>query len=296
MELFDGEGRIDAYVVARADTYDYCCFSPEQSPEGALLARQIQAESYLNMRFVRPEGLVRLPGGEVVLAPDIADPSHGSVAAADTCWTEYSMGSEKGSSDIDPATGRLVAWKKYYAPLDKLPSYLFGKDHLWPGVEEELRRIDADPRLQLAEPEGLGKTKNAGPGVVTEFLRNEVQRAFVNGRTTGVGEVWLMGLVEKTVFRVWQRDWGTTAVRQVGDPKQLAHLYVYDDVKLVPTIMDIDNFFMNMADAITAPNNPHADRHLRNFVYMAEGVDDATLGKWLADFRQEARSAIESAN
>ena len=244
-----------------------------------MIARQIQAQSYLNNQFVTPEGLVVLETGQQVLAHDIADPSE--IPSVLSNWTEYSLGVAAGTSSLDPICGELVAWKKRYAPLDALPTYVFCKDHLWPGWEEYLREVDANPYAQLAEPEALGKTINAGQGVIIEFMRNEIQRVY------GKNEVWFMGLVEDTVFKLFVRKWGSLAVEQIGDSKQLDHPHVNPEVKLVPTVMNIDKFYLSFFHHLRAlsARGQLTQKHLDHFIYMTDGLSDDDLGWKLSKFR-----------
>ncbi|MCA9327799.1 hypothetical protein KDA14_04695 [Candidatus Saccharibacteria bacterium] len=281
-----GDGQHESYRTPREDLYDYCDFPASENPEGVLIAKQIQAQSYVNSGFVRTEGLITLANGEQILAPDIADPSDLPQSAAG--WTEYSLGVEK-NSNLDPINGELVAWKKRYADLDSLPTYIFCEDSLWPGWEEYLRDVDIDESRQLVEPEALGKTKNAGPGVIVEFMRNEIQRSF------GRHEVWFMGLVEDTVSDLFERRWGPLAVRQVGESKRLDHPYINPDVKLVPTIMDIDNFYLNFYYYLQnqEARGEVTDKQLNHFLYMASGMSDAQLGEQVAGYRNELRQRLD---
>ena len=282
----DRGNKFESLRPLREDKFDYCNFLAEGNPEGVLLAKQIQAQSYLNMGFVQPEGLITLETGEQILAPDVADPSDLLFAPQERQWTEYSLGVEKGSTDVHPITGKMVAWKKRFAPLDTLPTYNYCKDHLWPGWEEYLRQVDSDPYSQLAEPEALGKTINAGRGVVIEFMRNEIQRAY------GRKEVWFMGLVEKTVYKTFVRNWGPLAVEQVGESKRLDHPHVDSTVKLTPTIMDIDNFYLHFYYHLQAreASGELTDKELEHFVYMTSGLSDEALGRKLATFRAKIRT------
>lgn len=276
----------DEGETLRSDKYDYCDFPADGNPEGVLIAQQIQAQSYINKNFVHTDGLITLEGGEQVLAPDIANPADADLIATRPDWTEYSIGVAKANSDLDPLTGEMVAWKKRYAPLDALPTYTYCKDHLWPGWEEYLRTIDMSPTVWLAEPEALGKTINAGKGVVTEFMRNEIQRVY------GKNEVWFMGLVEKTVFQTFIRNWGPLAVEQIGEAKRLEHPMVSPDVKLVPTLMDIDKFYLNFYYHLQTlqSQNELTQVHLNHFLYMTSGISDEKLGKKVARFRASIRN------
>lgn len=274
----------------RIDTYDYQYFSPEQSPDGELLARQIQAQSYVNMRIVRPEGLVILENGAQVLAPDAVNPpGYPGLVGPDT-RVEYALGVEKNATDMNPLTGRLVSWKKLYAPLDILPTYHLCKRGISPEGEDYLRQVASNPTMTLVETEALGKTVAAGPGVVKEFIRAEIQRAL------GRGEVWLMGLVHKTAYRSFVHNWGEAAVRQIGAPQRLSHAYLEDDIELIPTVIDIDAFFANMVSDILRPDNQRSSKHLLNFLYMVEGITDDRLSKDVAAFRAQARQAVAEGN
>lgn len=269
----------------RIDTYDYSYFSPEENPEGELLARQIQAQSYVAMGIVRPEGLITLENGVQILAPDAANPP-GYPSAHSNTYIEYALGIERHSTDMDPMTGHLVAWKKLYAPLDSLPTYQLCRSALTAAGEEYLRKIDTSLDYTLVETEALGKTIRAGSGVVKEFIRAEIQRSL------GRKEVWLMGLVGKTAYKSFVHNWGKEAIRKIGEPCRLDHAYVVDDVELVPTVLDIDAFFSNMAYDILSSDSRDSQRRLANFVYMAEGVGNDVLGLELAEFRSRARRSI----
>ena len=80
------ENRHELSTPRRKDEYDYCDFPAMNNPEGVMIARQIQAQSYLNNQFVTPEGLVVLETGQQVLAHDIADPSE--IPSVLSNWTE----------------------------------------------------------------------------------------------------------------------------------------------------------------------------------------------------------------
>lgn len=273
------ESRFDSHEPPRTDKYDYSYFTPEENPDGELLAKQIQAQSYVNMRIVRPEGLITLANGAQIMAPSASNPSGVPYVPIVGSRAEYALGIEKGTTDLNPMTGRLVAWKKLYAPLDALPAYQFSKDVLWSEGEQYLRSVEADPGCVLVEPEALGKTINAGRAVVKEFIRAEIQRVL------GRGEVWFMGLVEATAFESFVHNWGQTAVKQIGPSKQTFHPQMCSGIALVPTVMNIDSFYDNMAYDILTPGNKFAERQLTNFVYMSDGVSDTTLGSELAEFR-----------
>ena len=101
-----------------------------------------------------------------------------------------------------------------------------------------------------------------------------------------------MGLVEKTAYKSWVHSWGTAAVRRIGESKKLTHSYNFENVALVPTVMDIDNFYANMAHDILATDNQSTGKLLENFVYMSAGLSNSTLGEELADFRYWAQSMI----
>ena len=283
MKFHERDNRYERYLPPADNRYDYVWFDAEESPEGVLLAKRIQAESYVNMQIVRPEGLITLENGDRIISPTVSNPSGDSYVALGDNHTEYVLGVEKGTTDIDPLTGRLVAWRKFYAPLDALPAYQFCNDRLSPEGERYLRAVDADPFRKLAEPEALGKTMNANPGTIKEFVRNEIQRA------RGTGEVWFMGLVEKTVYQSWVHNWGPSAVRQIGESKLLTNPHNYNDVALVPTVVDIDKFYGNMAYDIMSNGAHPNDPRVANFLYMSNGVSDDELGMKLTAFRKWAR-------
>ncbi len=279
----NSQKRPESYTPVREDSYQYYYFSSGDFPGGELLSKQIQAQSYVNRGLVHPEGLITVEDGKQILAPDIATPSDVSLDH----HIEYIVGCEKGSIDFDPNTGKLVTWKKNYAPIDSLPTYTYCKDSIWNQWNKYLREVDENPNLKLVEPEGLGKTENAGRGVVTEFMRNEIQRAM------GKGEIWFMGLVEQTVYKSFVHNWGPYAVRQIGEPKQLDHPHVDESVNLVPSVMNIDRFFYNFAHAIVISGNDYNQRLLGNFVYMTEGMSDKKLGPQIAEFRAHAEQVLK---
>lgn len=255
-----------------------------------LLSQQIQAQSYVTMRLVRPEGLITLPDGTQIVAPNVSNPSGMESTDSDPGHTQYSLGIRKETNDFSPLTGKLVAWRKVYKSLDRLPAYEFCHDTLWPQGEQFLREVAADPRRVIAEPEALGKTREAEAGAIKEFIRNEIQCVY------GTGEVWFMGLVDKTAYRSWVHNWGAVAVRRIGEPKLLTNPMNYDDVALVPTVIDVDNFYANMAHDIMTRGSIPDDKLLTNFVYMAHGVSDERLGSDLAAFRVWAIGIVNGNN
>lgn len=282
--------RYNSHIPPREDKYQYYYFSSGDNPWGESLIRQIQAQSYVNMKIVRPEGVVAVRddnGNEInILSPDVTSPSGTVYEAPSNSRMEYALGIEKGSSDFSLESGRLVAWRKFYAPLDTLPAYQFCKDDLSESAKEQLEQVAADHNLALVEPEALCKTTSAERGAIKEFIRAEIQRAY------GKGEVWFMGLVEKTVYDSWVHSWGATAVRRIGKSKKLTHPHNFEDVALVPTIVDIDSFYASMAHDILIPDNPSTARLLKNFIYMSNGMSDSMLGEELANFRNWAQSMV----
>lgn len=281
--------RYESYIPPRDDKFQYYYFDGADHRLGMRLTEQIQAQSYVANKFVSPEGMVVIAdtdGKDIrVLAPDIVNPSE---PVNQNYRTEYIVGIEKGTHDIDPQTGSMVAWRKNYAPLDAMPTYNFCKDNLWSGNEEYLRKTDSDNRLILVEPEGLGKTAGAGKGVIKEFMRNEIQRS------VGKGEVWFMGLVKNTVFEMFVANWGDTAVQQIGEPKQLEHPLINSDVKLVPTIMEIDHFYDRFYAHYQSMRYAGKLRmeHLEHFVYMTNGMSNHGLGHEIAAFRDWAAQIV----
>ncbi len=271
--------RFESYVPPRDNLYDYRWYWDEQVPDVVLLSKQIQAQSYVTMRLVRPEGLVTLPDGTQIVAENVSNPSGVETNDVVPGHTQYAIGVRKDTDDLSPLTGKLVAWRKVYRELERLPAYEFCQDVLWPAGEQFLREVVADPNRIIAEPEALGKTRAAEAGVIKEFIRNEIQRVY------GTGEIWFMGLVEKTAYRSWVHNWGSVAVCQIGEPKRLTNPLKYDDVLLVPTVIDVDNFYVNMAHDIMMRGPDQDDKLIANFVYMAHGINDEKLGADIAAFR-----------
>jgi len=277
--------RLGSHEVYRDDNYDYCHFFSEESPDGVLLARQIQAQSYVNMKITRPEAVVELPNGAQVLADEATNPSGVAHEPVEGFRTEYILGLKKGTTDLNPVTGELVTWRKSYAALEQLPAYQFLKSNLFLEGKLYLQAVEADPSLVLVEPEGLGKTKNAKNGVIKEFIRSEIQRSL------GRGEVWFMGLVEGTTYRSFVHNWGSAALRQIGAARPIVNNYTHRNVALVPTVLDVDNFYRNLASDIAASQGVERDTLLASFVYMTEGASDEQLGAEAAALRQQIRYA-----
>lgn len=290
MRSFEDNNRFESYIPPSDNNYDYRWFWDDEMPGIRLLSQQIQAQSYVTMQLVRPEGLVTLPDGTQIVAPAVSNPSGVESTAINLGHTQYAIGIRKDTADISPLTGQLVAWRKVYKPLDQLPTYEFCHDTLWPEGEQYLRTIAADARKVIAEPEALGKTQAAGAGVIKEFIRNEIQRVY------GSGEVWFMGLVDKTTYRSWVHNWGTVAVRRIGEPKFLTNPLNYDDVALVPTVIDVDNFYANMAHDIMTHDGAPDHKLITNFIYMVNGLSDEQLGIHLVAFRDWARGQVSGNN
>jgi hypothetical protein len=275
--------RYNSLIPPREDKYNYYYFSDGDNPWAETLVRQIQAQSYVSMEIIRPEGVVSVldsQGNTIkILAPEVTNPSGVRYDAPAGSHIEYALGIEKGSAEFSMETGRLVAWKKLYAPLETLPAFQFCKDDLSEESRAYLEQADGGQNLVLVEPEALGKTASADKGAIKEFIRAELQRAY------GKGEVWFMGLVEKTVYQSWVHSWGPSAVRKIGKSRKLVHVHSYDDVALVPTVVDVDNFYANMARDILAEADPSKSRLLDRFIYMTNGLSNAKLGNELTEFR-----------
>lgn len=91
-------------------------------------------------------------------------------------------------------------------------------------------------------------------------------------------------------------NWGDVAVRRIGEPKLLMNPLNYDDVALVPTVIDVDNFYANMAHDIMTRSGTPDRKLLTNFIYMAHGVSDERLGSDLAAFRAWAIGQVNNNN
>lgn len=106
-----------------------------------------------------------LPDGtQIVVPPAVSNPSGVESTDIDPGHTQYAIGIRKDTTDMSPLTGKLVAWRKVYKPLDQLPAYRFCQDTLWPQGEQYLRMIAVDANRVIAEPEALGKTQAAETG------------------------------------------------------------------------------------------------------------------------------------
>jgi hypothetical protein len=263
----------------RSDRYDYSYFSPDQNPDGVLLAKQIQAQSYMNMNFVHPEGVITLPNGAKILDETIDNPAGPLPHVSSNTNAEYVLAVEKGSTDMDPLTGKLMTWKKCYSKLEDMSAYHFSRDVIWGEWNEYLQRI-SEGNGKLVEIEAMGKTKNAGPHAISELMRNELHRSM------GKGEIWFFTIVDRT-HEAFTHSWGPTAVRQIGTARQIDHPHVYKNVRLIPGIIDVDNFFTNSYHDILKKDNPFALKQMHNYLYMTEGLSDEQLGDERAAFRYQ---------
>jgi hypothetical protein len=285
MSSLESESHYNFNMPPRADEYDVMHYDNQTSPAMVLLAKQIQAQSYVDSRFVKSDALVDATEGAKILSSDIDTPVKIEVDSS-RYRTEYAIAVKKDNPDLNPLTGTMATWKKYYAPLDALPAYQFCKPHLYPIGEMYLRYFDQDPHSQLVEIEALAKTKNAKSRAIFELIRNELQRA------AGEGEVWYFSIVDKT-FKTFVENWGPTAILQLGEPKRLVHPNVYEDVRLVPAALDVDRFLRNMANDILAPGNGHVEKQLASFIFFSEGLSNNQLGEELVQFKIEALRILQ---
>jgi hypothetical protein len=58
-------------------------------------------------------------------------------------------------------------------------------------------------------------------------------------------------------------------------------------VRLIPGIIDVDNFFTNSYHDILKKDNPFALKQMHNYLYMTEGLSDEQLGDERAAFRYQ---------
>lgn len=280
---FNGGSRREQYVPPADNKYAFHQYFSEWSPAEVLLAKRIQAQSYVHMGFVEPEGLATLGEDDsgapiTILTPDIDTPVELPRHAA-PYWTEYVIGYEKGSDDLSPETGKMVTWKKMYAPLDAMPAYQLSGNDLWDGWEDALRQV---PPHQLVEIEAMGKTKNAGSKAIAELMKNELLRV------QGKGEIWYFNIVN-TTYDAFVRMWGPLAVRQVGNPRPLEHEHINKDLRLVPGVIDVDNFYRNIMNTITSP---YAYKSMEMFLYMTNGIASDVLDDDIADFRDACHAGL----
>ncbi len=271
----------DLYTpLEREDHYAIQYFTEADNPQLALLAQQIQAESYVAADFLEADILI-----------DGALPKDLDQARGDNVL--YTIAENK-HPNVDILTGETVqdrsTWRICDIPNDgsykDLHVYKAIQDYLWEEGAQYLEFVSKVPGYRIREIAALGRSKDARPGGIFEIIRDGIQDAM------GKNDVWLYSIVGST-YDVLRNYFGPKAVQQIGDPVPFNDKRVKDHVRLIPVATDVNTFMTSIRDSAADERNPQALRQRASFLFFTEGLSDHELGADLAESRHQWQTPPE---
>lgn len=241
----------------RGDMYNISEFTEFSNPDMTDVARKVHAEGYCTMNFVEDSAIDPATGW---LAEDI-DKARGP-------YVDIFV-AENPANEKDKATIRKEHIP-YGGTVDDLPAIQLCRGSMRPEVMEMLDAIES-PEFVLKEIGAMARTEAGGALGPFELIRETTQAA------RGKGELWIFSIVS-TTFDSLQESFGERAFPQVGEPVDLDDDRVKEHIKLIPVLVDIDNFYANIAEgAITAGNPVRAKKLIRSFLFLTAGMEDTEL-------------------
>lgn len=266
-------GRHDQYFIVSA--------TEQESPELAMLAQRTQAKGYVeDMGFLSPDAIEK----DGRLSADI-DKARGENV-------EYFIAKGWDSStnelalEYGAATLRKISIPEGQG-LEVLPAYDLCKDAVYPEYKEWLEDLRTEtPRVK--ELAALAKTPETSPVAIFELLRDIVHSS--KKWDEDKGEIWFFSIVS-TTYESLVSNFGDKAIVQIGDPVKLPDSRVSENVKLIPAVVDVGNFFDNVVSAIEESNDKRAQiRLMRSFAFFTESIDDSELTEKSLGAREFIRS------
>lgn len=245
----------------RADILAFLHFTEHTNPELAIRARRVHADGYESMGFVS-NSAIDVDGS---LSDDI-DHARGETV-------EYYLGVEttdaNSGEEIDRATLRKINIP-VGGTLDDLPAYNLCKSSIYRNELITLQSIERPDRF-VKEIGALARSPEAGPMATFEVLRDALHDSL------GSGELWFFSIVTST-YASLADNFGSKAIRQIGEPVALNDSRVSNHIELVPAVVEIDSFLKNILEtAETEFNRSKQRKLLRSFAFFAEGLTSDNL-------------------
>jgi hypothetical protein len=269
---------IDHYKVVREnERYVISQFYERDNPEGAILAQQIQGESYVAAGYVYPSALDELGR----LQPEL-DRSRGDNV-------EYYLATPK-QLEMSPANmGSLrVITIPDGGTLEDLAAYRYSKAILSDDVEAMLQSFIAEQGTQgVKEICALAMTNEATPLVSFELLR-DITQAAIRAKSD---ERWLITFTAHA-HGVFLRRYGASVMQQVGDPVpvDVGDERTSDELRLIPTLIHPGQLLENVLhDIKTTLHTTERMRLSNTLVFMADGLDEDSLSADVLEYIQRIK-------
>lgn len=234
----------------RGDRYRYLASTEQDSPNDALLARQIHAKSYLGEGFILNEAIDEM--GQVI--PDI-DKARGETV-------EYYLGFSKEAHPV--STLRKVSVEDGYS-ITSLPGYQLCGELLHSEGKRALQEAELQGR-PVKEISSFGHIPEESALAGLELLRHTLQEAH------GTDEVWFFTMVTQK-YQTLVNIFGPRAVQKIGREVALNDPRI-GDVSLTPALVDTTTFFDDIKESIVhEPDARKRQRLLGSLRNFAKGMD-----------------------
>lgn len=269
---------IDHYTGVREnERYAISQFYEQDNPEGAILAQQIQGESYVAAGYVYPSALDELGR----LQPEL-DRSRGDNV-------EYYIAAAKHPEMSPRNMGSLrVITIPEGGSLEDLAAYRYSKDILSDEVELLLQSLIAEHGRQgVKEICALAKTNEATSLVSFELLR-EITQAAIREKSE---EKWLITFTSHA-HDVFMRRYGASVMQQVGEPVpvDVGDERTSDELRLVPTLIDPGHLLENILHDIQTTRIVTEKIRLSNtLVFMADGLNETDISAEVLEYVQRIK-------
>lgn len=257
---------IDRYIADREnERYVIEHFYERDNPAGALLAQQMQGESYVAAGYVYASAL-----DEYGRLQSELDRSRGDDV-------KYYLALPK-DPEADPRNmGSLrVMSIPEGGSLDDLAAYRYSKSMLAPEVDDMLKHmVERDGCESVREVCALAITEKASSLASFELLR-DITQAVIREKSD---EKWLITFTSHA-HSVFLKRYGTSVMHQVGSPVpvDVGDERTSDDLRLVPTLIHPGQLLDNVLNDIRASVGPAEKTRLNStLVFMADGLTESDL-------------------
>jgi hypothetical protein len=264
---------IDRYVADREnERYVIEQFYERDNPAGALLAHQIQGESYVAAGYVYASALDEYGR----LQPEL-DRSRG-----DDVKYYLALPKDPQSNPRNMGSLRVMSIPKG-GTLDDLAAYRYSKAMLDPEVDDILKRtIEQNGISSVREICALAITEKATSLASFELLR-EITQAVICEKSD---EKWLITFTAHA-HRVFLKRYGASVMQQVGSPVpvDVGDERTSDDLRLVPTLIHPGQLLENVLNDIqSSVGQAEKTRLSSTLVFMADGLSESLLSPEVCEY------------
>ncbi|HEV7951790.1 MAG TPA: hypothetical protein VGO98_00225 [Candidatus Saccharimonadales bacterium] len=270
---------IDRYVANREhERYTVEQFYERDDPAGALLAQQMQGESYVAAGYVYASALDEYGR----LQPEL-DRSRGDNV-------RYYLALPK-DPEINPRNmGSLrVITIPEGGSLNDLAAYRYSQGLLSPDTDVMLQdMVKHNGRESVREVCALALTKEATSLASFELLR-EITQAAIREKSD---EKWLITFTSRA-HNVFLKRYGSRVMQQVGSPVpvDVGDDRTSDDLRLVPTLIHPGQLLENILEDIKSTNSLAEKTRLSStLVFMADGLDGDDISPVVREYTSYIKS------